>query len=211
MRCAGRGLRRGWSVRSRPEMTPPRSPGPSRPGTNLGDDEIVRDWSLSAQDIVEVMRARDTEHRLRYAVQLCALRATGRFVSDYQRVPIEAISYLARQLGLTPVLFLSAAEPPETETAQAARIREYLGYREFDGETESRLRKSLATNGDGRCHARAIARFGWRAPAILAGRAARAEHAGRLGRFGGRPGKFKISLKTSWRDCPKVSEMRSMT
>jgi hypothetical protein len=89
------------------------------------------------------MRARGTEHRLRFAVQLCALRATGRFISDYQRVPIEAIGYLAQQLGLTPILFLSEAERPATETAQAARIRQYLGYRDFDAEAEQRLRERL--------------------------------------------------------------------
>jgi hypothetical protein len=121
----------------------PRSPRLSKAGAHLGDDDVVRNWSLSAEDVAEVMRARGTEHRLRFAVQLCALRATGRFVSDYQRVPIEAIGYLAQQLGLTPVLFLSEAERPATETAQAARIRQYLGYRDFDAEAEQRLRERL--------------------------------------------------------------------
>jgi len=117
-----------------------RSPGST---IHLGDDEVVRDWSLSAEDVAEVLRARGTEHRLRFAVQLCALRAMGRFVSDYQQVPIEAVGYLAQQLGLMPVLFLSTAVRPATETAQAARIREYLGYREFDAEAEQRLRDRL--------------------------------------------------------------------
>jgi hypothetical protein len=126
-------------------MSPRHSPGPSRTGVNLGDDEIVRDWSLSVEDVTEVMRARGAEHRLRFAVQLCALRATGRFLSDYKQVPIEALGYLAQQLGLTPVLFLTAAERPATETAHAARIREYLGYREFDAEAEQRLRDRLQT------------------------------------------------------------------
>src|SRR5580765_1069504 len=125
-------------------MNPRRSPGPaSTSNAGLGDDDVVRDWSLSAEDAAEVMRARGTGHRLRFAVQLCALRATGRFVSDYQRVPIEAVSYLARQLGLTPVLFLSEAERPATETAQIARIRQHLGYREFDADSERRLRGRL--------------------------------------------------------------------
>jgi len=124
-------------------MNPPRRPGPSGASASLGDDDVVRDWSLSPEDAAEVMRARGAEHRLRFAVQLCALRATGRFVSDYQRVPIEAVGYLARQLGLMPVLFLSGAERPATETAQAARIRQHLGYRDFDAEAERRLRDRL--------------------------------------------------------------------
>ena len=125
-------------------MNPRRGPGPSSANSaGLGDDDVVRDWSLSAKDVTEVMRARGTEHRLRFAVQLCALRATSRFVSDYQHVPIEAVSYLARQLGLTPVLFLSEADRPATETAQAARICQHLGYHEFDADSERRLRDRL--------------------------------------------------------------------
>jgi TnpA family transposase len=120
-------------------MSPRRSPFSPKAGASLGDDDVVRDWSLSPEDVAEVMRARGTEHRLRFAAQLCALRATGRFVSDYRQVPVEAVGYLARQLGLTPMLFLSAPERPATETAQAARICKYLGYHDFDATAEERL------------------------------------------------------------------------
>ncbi|MBV8530934.1 MAG: DUF4158 domain-containing protein [Candidatus Eremiobacteraeota bacterium] len=191
-------------------MSPRRSPGPSRTGVNLGDDEIVRDWSLSVEDAAEVMRARGAEHRLRFAVQLCALRATGRFLSDYKQVPIEALGYLAHQLGLTPVLFLTAAERPATETAQAARIREYLGF----ASSTPRLSKGCAI---------VYRQQLWRAPrrhncSALPGTSCdpggsfsppRAHSSASSRRW--LPPRFRISMNASWRDCLKVSGTRSTT
>lgn len=100
------------------------------PRGDTGEDALARRWTLTAADAAEVLRARGAEHRLRCAVQLCTLRATGRFVADYRRVPPEAVNHLARQLGLDPVLALPEPERPATESAQFARIRRHLGWRE---------------------------------------------------------------------------------
>lgn len=108
-----------------------------------GEDALARHWSLTATDPAEVLRARGTEHRLRCAVQLCKLRATGRFVADYRRVPPEAVNYLAVQLGLDPLLFLPDPERPATESAQLQRIRQHLGWHEFDQAAEQGLRARL--------------------------------------------------------------------
>jgi TnpA family transposase len=74
------------------------------------EDDLTRGWSLAPDDAAEVLRARGTQHRLRCAVQLCTLRATGRFVADYRHVPIEAVNHLAAQLGVDPLLFLPDPE-----------------------------------------------------------------------------------------------------
>ncbi len=107
------------------------------------DDALTRDWALTPADVAEVLRGRGTDHRLRCAVQLCALRATGRFAADYRRVPPEAVNYLAHQLGLDPVLVLPGSARPATESAQLARIRRHLGWHEFDGAAEQALRARL--------------------------------------------------------------------
>lgn len=88
---------------------------------SMTEDSLARHWSLTTQDMAEVLRARGTEHRLRCAVQLCTLRATGRFVADYRRVPAEAVNHLAAQLGLDPLLFLPDPERPATESAQRSK------------------------------------------------------------------------------------------
>ena len=113
------------------------------PQGDTGEDALARRWTLTTADTAEVLRARGAEHRLRCAVQLCTLRATGRFVADYRRVPPEAVNHLALQLGLDPVLALPDPERPATESAHFARIRGHLGWDEFDHAAEQKLRERL--------------------------------------------------------------------
>jgi TnpA family transposase len=113
------------------------------PQGDTGEDALARRWTLTTADTAEVLRARGAEHRLRCAVQLCTLRATGRFVADYRRVPPEAVNHLALQLGLDPVLALPDSERPATESAHFARLRRHLGWGEFDHTAEQKLRERL--------------------------------------------------------------------
>ena len=99
----------------------------SRPGAPARDmpseDVLARRWTLTPRDAAEVLRARGAAHRLRYAVQLCTLRATGRFITDYRHVPPAAVNHLARQLGLDPVLELPNPERPATGPFRQRRRR----------------------------------------------------------------------------------------
>ena len=115
-----------------------------------GEDALARDWTLSADDVAEVLRGRGADHQLRFAVELCALRARGRFVEDPAAVPLAAVNFLARQLGLAPVLFLAPAGRAATETAQRQRLCAHLGLRGFEADVEEDLRRHLeeqATEG----------------------------------------------------------------
>lgn len=56
------------------------------------DEELARDWTLSAVDFVEVRRCRGEDNRHRFAVQLCALRTLGRFADDVENVPVRVSS-----------------------------------------------------------------------------------------------------------------------
>jgi len=48
------------------------------PSADPSDEELSRDWTLTEADHVEVTRSRGETHRLRFALQLCALRARAR-------------------------------------------------------------------------------------------------------------------------------------
>lgn len=108
------------------------------------DEELARDWTLSATDLEEVRKSRGPEHRQRFAVQLCALRTLGRFVDDLGEVPVRIANHIGRQLGLPPSLFIDEPERPATASEQAQRIREYLGYRPFDAAAQRQLKLWLA-------------------------------------------------------------------
>jgi hypothetical protein len=62
------------------------------------EEELARDWTLSESDRTEVLRCRGNDHRRRFAVQLCVLRQYGRFLEDYNQVPVKILNHLGRQL-----------------------------------------------------------------------------------------------------------------
>jgi hypothetical protein len=90
------------------------------PMDDLSEDELVRDWSLAPEDLVFVATCRCPDHRRRFALQLCMLRAHGRFLDDYRQAPVKIINHLSRQLALPPVLALDRSSRGQTERAQGA-------------------------------------------------------------------------------------------
>ena len=103
------------------------------------DEELARGWTLSAADTAEVLRCRGDDSRLRFALQLCTLRQYGRFLVEYEAVPVRIVNHLGRQLGLPPVLFVESPRREATDLEQERRIRDYLGFRPFDAATQARL------------------------------------------------------------------------
>jgi len=62
------------------------------------EDVLATDWTLSDADITTIVSCcRGNDHRLRLAIQLCALRATSRFLSSYDQVPLNPSSQPIRK------------------------------------------------------------------------------------------------------------------
>src|SRR5262245_18868111 len=112
------------------------------------DEELARDWTLSETDRAEVLRCRTHHHRLSFAVQLCVLRAQGRFLSDYEAVSVRITNHLCRQLDLPPVLFVNPPQREATDLEHERRIRDYLGFRSFDQATQGRLERAVHALAD---------------------------------------------------------------
>jgi TnpA family transposase len=110
---------------------------------DLSEDELARHWNLTPADLAVIATCRGPDQRRRFALQLCMLRAHGRFFDDYRHAPIKIVNHLSRQLGLPPVLFLDRSGREPTERVQAQRIRRHLGLSRFDKTAEARLREWL--------------------------------------------------------------------
>jgi Domain of unknown function (DUF4158) len=137
----------------------PRTRGHSAPAADISEDELARDWTLSAEDVVEIAQARGPDHRRRFALQLCTLRNQGRFLDDYRRAPLKIVNHLSRQMDLPPVLFLDRPGRAQTERAQELRIRRYLGLGRFDRTVADNLRAWLSQGAvEGRSVAELLAR-----------------------------------------------------
>src|SRR5271165_3573242 len=115
------------------------------PVDGLSEDDLTRDWNLTPEDLAFVATCRGPDHRRRFALQLCMLRAHGRFLDDYRQAPVKIINHLSRQLALPPVLALERSSRTTTERVQALRIRGHLGLSRLDKATESKLRERLRT------------------------------------------------------------------
>src|SRR6266508_3470056 len=102
-------------------------------------EELAQFWTLSDRDCAEVLRCQGEANQRRFAVQLCALRAYGRFVPEAMPAPVAITNYLARQLGLSLVLFGDVPSRLATETGHRQRILHYLGWQAFDEEARARL------------------------------------------------------------------------
>jgi hypothetical protein len=139
-----------------------RMPRPRRrvvPPNDPSEDELARDWDLTAADLAEINRCRGADHRRRFALQLCMLRTYGRFLDDYRQASLRIVNHLSRQIGVPAVLFLDRAGRGPTEREQAKRIRDYLGLGNFDESAETRLRDWLREGVlDGRSMAELLAR-----------------------------------------------------
>ena len=123
------------------------------------EDELARHWTLTSDDLAEIAQCRGADHRRRFALQLCTLRAYGRFLDDYRQAPLKIVSHLSRQLDLPPVLFLDPPGRGQTERAQSLRIRRYLGLRSFDRGVAADLREWLRQGAlEGRSTAELLSR-----------------------------------------------------
>jgi Domain of unknown function (DUF4158) len=123
------------------------------------EDELARHWTLTDDDLAEVAQCRGADHRRRFALQLCTLRAYGRLLDDYRQAPLKIVSHLSRQLDLPPVLFLAPPGRGQTERAQSLRIRRYLDLRSFDRAVAADLRDWLRQGAlEGRSTAELLSR-----------------------------------------------------
>ncbi|HVC61566.1 MAG TPA: Tn3 family transposase [Acetobacteraceae bacterium] len=135
---------------------------PRRPSllpADPSEDDLARHWTLTSDDLAEIAQCRGADHRRRFALQLCTLRAYGRFLDDYRQAPLKIVSHLSRQLDLPPVLFLDPPSRGQTERAQSLRIRRYLGLRSFDRAVAADLRDWLRQGAlEGRSTAELLSR-----------------------------------------------------
>ena len=109
---------------------------------DLSDEEIAMDWTLSDADRLEVGQYRKNS-RLFIAVQLCAVRLYGRFVTEVNNLSPRIISYLNIQLELPPTLTIQTPSREATFSEQRKNILGYLGFSKYDDETQGRLQTWL--------------------------------------------------------------------
>jgi len=96
------------------------------------EDQLALDWTLSLEDIQFVyQKSRGIYANLRFASQLCHLRAYHSFIDQGENVSVVIVNYLCRQLEIEPTDYVPNFDKRKQDYKQKTVIALYLGYHEF--------------------------------------------------------------------------------
>jgi hypothetical protein len=95
----------------------------------LGIETLDRFFTLSDADLIEVGRHHGERSRLGWALQLCGLRMLGFCPDDVTTAPVNAVGFVARQLGVDPSVLAGYGTRPQTRTDHVSQVKDHLGFR----------------------------------------------------------------------------------
>ncbi|MBB4339884.1 Tn3 family transposase [Rhizobium leguminosarum] len=93
------------------------------------EDSLIRHYSLSPADRLEIEVRRREHNRLGFAVQLCLMRYPGRALMANETPPKAMLNYIAEQIGADPASFDVYARREETRMNHVAHLLGYLEMR----------------------------------------------------------------------------------
>ena len=88
---------------------------------------MARDWTLLEGDRQEIGKYRKS-FRLYIAIQICAVRLYGRFLTQINDVSPRIANYLGGQLDLPPSLTVQAPEREATYLEHRQNVLKHLGF-----------------------------------------------------------------------------------
>ncbi|MEH0296215.1 DUF4158 domain-containing protein, partial [Agrobacterium sp. CCNWLW71] len=95
----------------------------------VDEDNLIRHYSLSLADRLEIELRRRNHNRLGFAIQLCLMRYPGRVLGAEETPPRAMLKYVADQIGAAPDEFALYARREETRRDHMARLMVYLDTR----------------------------------------------------------------------------------
>ena len=106
----------------------------------ITEDQLAIDWTLTDSDIQFINK--NSNQNIKFAAQLCHLRAYGRFVGKDDVLPFTPLSSIAKQLGQSLSIIPAFTQDHHSYT-QREKIRNYLGYGTFDDDESLKLQEWL--------------------------------------------------------------------
>ncbi len=99
------------------------------------EDSLIRHYSLSPADRLEIELRRRSHNQLGFAVQLCLMRYPGRTLMPSETLPSAMLNYIATQINADARLFGLYARREETRRDHIAHLLRYLEMRSPTGRT----------------------------------------------------------------------------
>lgn len=110
----------------------------------FSEEELIRDWTLSAQDRQMLSKFR-RNNRQNIAIQICAVRLYGRVLNNYADLSPRIINYINRQIDLPPTLYVTMPTREATYLEHRKHVLNYLGFMVFNDEIKHKLEKWIVT------------------------------------------------------------------
>jgi len=93
--------------------------------------ELVRHYTLSEADLVDIRRRRGDHNRLGYALMLCYLRHPGRALRTGERPPPAMLGFVAEQIDVSPNTVDDTGSAERSRQRHSIECQERLGLRPF--------------------------------------------------------------------------------
>ena len=94
-------------------------------------DDLIRLYTLSEQDISLIINSRGIENRLGFAVQLCYMRYPGIVLPTGMRPDMLLLKFICTQLNIKPDAWEDYSERAETRREHILFIQSVFGFRKF--------------------------------------------------------------------------------
>ena len=98
------------------------------------EESLIRHYTLSPADRLEIELRRRKHNQLGFAVQLCLMRYPGRPLLPNETPPKAMLDYIAEQIDAAPFLFDLYARREETRRDHIGKLLRYLGARNATAE-----------------------------------------------------------------------------
>jgi TnpA family transposase len=113
----------------------------------MNDERLLLEWLLSAEDIEFVIdRSRGTENRLKYAIQICCLKQTGRFIDEWPAISVNILNHLSKQLEIDLVHGCLDTGNKNSESKIRQEVKLFLEFKDFDFKNDTLILNFLEQN-----------------------------------------------------------------
>src|SRR3954464_8520573 len=84
------------------------------------EDSLIRNYTMSGDDLDRALRKRGHHNQLGFAVQLCLMRHTGCQLAHNDAAPAEVVSFIAGQLGVNSTVLADYGRRDNTRREHSA-------------------------------------------------------------------------------------------